>query len=63
MYKRLTDTTKELDGLYNKGLQRGYSIGWDWELLPLTIKLGTTSYIAAPPHQGKTEFWFEQMKI
>jgi hypothetical protein len=59
MYKRLTDTTKELDGLYNKGLQRGYSIGWDWELLPLTIKLGTTSYIAAPPHQGKTEFWFE----
>ena len=59
MYKRLTDVNTELENLYNKGLQRGASVGWDWKTFPFTIKLGTTTYLAAPPHQGKTEFWFE----
>lgn len=61
MYKKLTQVTNDLNKLYENGLQRGYSVGWDWDLFPYTIKLGTTSYIAAPPHQGKTEFWFEIM--
>ena len=59
MYKRLSQNKQELDALYQKGLQRGYSIGWEWNLLPMTIKRGSTSYYAAPPHAGKTEFWFE----
>lgn len=59
MYKRLSQTKQDLDKLYSKGLQKGYSIGWDWDLLPMTIKRGSTSYFAAPPHAGKTEFWLE----
>jgi hypothetical protein len=59
MYKRLTEVNTELEELHSKGLQRGYSVGWDWDKFPFTIKLGTTTYLAAPPHQGKTEFWFE----
>jgi hypothetical protein len=59
MYKRLIDVNKELEELHNNGLQRGASVGWDWDKFPFTIKLGTTTYLAAPPHQGKTEFWFE----
>ena len=59
MYKRLTEVQSDLENLHQKGLQRGASVGWDWSAFPFTIKLGTTTYLAAPPHQGKTEFWFE----
>jgi len=59
MYKRLTEVSSELEDLHQKGLQRGVSVGWDWSEFPFTIKIGTTTYIAAAPHQGKTEFWFE----
>jgi len=38
---------------------KGKSIGWDWELLPYTIKEGSTTYIGAAPASGKTELWFE----
>jgi hypothetical protein len=38
---------------------KGKSIGWDWDMLPFTIKEGTTTYIGAAPASGKTELWFE----
>jgi hypothetical protein len=38
---------------------KGKSIGWDWDMLPYTIKEGTTTYIGAAPASGKTELWFE----
>jgi len=38
---------------------RGKSIGWDWDMLPFTIKEGATTYIGAAPASGKTELWFE----
>ena len=55
MYKRLEDVNQGLNHLRENGLQRGYSIGFDWEDIPYTVKLGTTTYIAAPPATGKTE--------
>jgi hypothetical protein len=38
---------------------KGKSIGWDWDMLPFTIKEGATTYIGAAPASGKTELWFE----
>lgn len=38
---------------------RGKSVGWDWDMLPFTIKEGATTYIGAAPASGKTELWFE----
>ena len=55
MYRRLEDVNQGMNRLREHGLQRGNSIGFDWDLLPYTVKLGTTTYIAAPPATGKTE--------
>ena len=55
MYKRLEDIKEDLHTLRNKGFERGYSIGWDFEDLPITFKLGCTTYMAAAPASGKTE--------
>lgn len=59
MYKKLSQIQNELTDLREKGHTRGYSIGWDWELLPYTVKLGSTTYLAAPPASGKTEWILE----
>jgi len=59
MYKRLNEVQGELSDIRHQKNVRGKSIGWDWELLPLTIKQGTTTYIGAAPASGKTELWFE----
>lgn len=59
MYKRLLDVKTDLDYLREKGVDRGKSIGWRWDYLPLTIKEGCTTYIASAPASGKTEWWFE----
>ena len=55
MLKRLEDSSQDLNNLREQGYQRGASVGFDWELFPYTVKLGTTTYIAAPPATGKTE--------
>lgn len=55
MLKKLEDSIQDLNNLREKGYQRGASIGFDWELFPYTVKLGTTTYLAAPPATGKTE--------
>ena len=55
MYKQLKDVRNELKELQDKGLQRGYSIGWKFNDLPITFKLGCTTYVAAAPASGKTE--------
>jgi hypothetical protein len=59
MYKKLENIKPELDHYRTHGVERGKSIGWTWEQLPLTIKLGCTTFIGAAPASGKTEFWFE----
>lgn len=59
MYKRLTELNSELFTIKHEKIVRGKSIGWDWELLPFTIKEGCTTYIGAAPASGKTELWFE----
>jgi len=48
-----------MSDLRHKKNVRGKSIGWDWDLLPYTIKEGCTTYIGAAPASGKTELWFE----
>ena len=55
MYKRLEDVHQGMNQLREHGLQRGKETGFDWELFPYTVKLGSTTYIAAPPATGKTE--------
>lgn len=55
MYKRLSQVSTDLNRLREKGFERGYSIGWDWETFPYTVKMGSTTYIAAAPASGKTE--------
>jgi hypothetical protein len=59
MYKKLTDLNAEMFSIRHEKDLRGKSIGWDWDMLPLTIKEGTTTYIGAAPASGKTELWFE----
>lgn len=59
MIKRLENVKPELDKLREKGVERGASIGFEWEFLPYSVKLGCTTYIGAAPASGKTEFWFE----
>lgn len=59
MYKRLTELNAEMFSIRHEKDTKGKSIGWDWDMLPLTIKEGTTTYIGAAPASGKTELWFE----
>jgi len=59
MYKRLTDLNKEMFAVRQQVDVRGKSVGWSWDMLPFTIKEGTTTYIGSAPASGKTELWFE----
>jgi len=59
MYKRLTSVNNELFDIRQQKDVRGKSIGWDWDILPYTIKEGCTTYIGSAPASGKTELWFE----
>jgi hypothetical protein len=59
MFKRLSNVNGEMVDLRHKKNVRGKSVGWDWDLLPYTIKEGCTTYIGAAPASGKTELWFE----
>jgi hypothetical protein len=59
MYKRLKDLNAEMFSVRQQVDVKGKSIGWDWDMLPFTIKEGATTYIGAAPASGKTELWFE----
>ncbi len=59
MYKRLEEVSSELFAIRNELNVKGKSVGWDWNMLPYTIKEGCTTYIGAAPASGKTEIWFE----
>lgn len=59
MYKRLSNLNAELFEIRQQKDVRGKSIGWDWDILPYTIKEGCTTYIGSAPASGKTELWFE----
>ena len=56
MWQKIRDNLKELNDLRTEGHVKGYSIGWD---IPITIKIGCTTYIAGAPHDGKTEWWLD----
>ncbi len=55
MYKRLQDIQSDLNTLRTKGRVKGANIGWDYDILPYTVTLGSTTYMAAAPASGKTE--------
>ena len=55
-WHKVKDKQSELNDLRENGNQQGYTIGWD---IPITVKLGCTTYIAGAPHDGKTEFWLD----
>ena len=59
MWKRLDDIEEKLNQLRDKGVERGNSIGWNFDDLPFSVMLGRTTYIGAAPASGKTEWWFE----
>lgn len=59
MYKRLSEVNSQMHDIRHVKNVKGKSIGWDWDLLPYTIKEGCTTYIGAAPASGKTELWFE----
>jgi len=59
MYKRLTHLNAEMFTVRQQIDVKGKSIGWDWDMLPFTIKEGATTYIGAAPASGKTELLFE----
>mgnify|MGYP003112894370 CR=1 FL=1 len=58
-WHKANEKIKELNNLREQGYLKGYSIGWKFDSLPITIKSGCTTYVAGAPHDGKTEFWFE----
>jgi len=55
MIHQLTDVQGQLSDLRERGFVRGYTVGWDWDVFPYTVKLGSTTYIGAAPTAGKTE--------
>lgn len=59
MYKKLEQVQKELNQYRQVGAERGKSVGFNWEDLPITFKPASTTYIGAAPHVGKTEFIFD----
>ena len=56
---KANDKLQELNTLRTKGYLKGYSVGWAFDSLPITIKSGCTTYVAGAPFDGKTEFWLE----
>lgn len=59
MYKRLSEVNTEMHNIRQLKNVKGKSVGWDWDILPYTVKEGCTTYIGAAPASGKTELWFE----
>lgn len=56
---KLEDVNQELFKLRQEGIKRGNEIGWDFDKIGMSIKKGCTTYLAAPPATGKSEFWLE----
>lgn len=61
MYKKLEHIKQDLNHFRNNGVQRGKSIGFNFDRFPVSFKKGTTTYIGAAPHVGKTEFTFDML--
>jgi len=59
MYKRLSEVNTQMHDIRQLKNVKGKSVGWDWDVLPYTVKEGCTTYIGAAPASGKTELWFE----
>jgi hypothetical protein len=59
MYTRLQNLNSEMFEIRLQKDVKGKGIGWDWDMLPFTIKEGCTTYIGSAPASGKTELWFE----
>ena len=59
MYTRLQNISGQMLEIRQQKDVKGHSVGWDFDILPYTIKQGCTTYIGAAPASGKTELWFE----
>ncbi|MDD5353429.1 MAG: BT4734/BF3469 family protein [Candidatus Omnitrophica bacterium] len=59
LYYTLTDVEKEIDEKYEKGISRGYYVGWNVMHDFYTLKLGATTYLYGSPFCGKTQLWNE----
>lgn len=59
IYHRPNEIKKELDYLYQNGIQRGVYMGYDALKDYYSIKLGSTTYCMGSPFSGKSEFWFD----
>jgi twinkle protein len=57
--KQYSDVQGELDSLYDTGLIKGETIGFQDVDKLISFKKGATSYIYGTPASGKSEFWWE----
>ena len=58
-YYQLEEVTQDLNKLREKGLTRGFEVGFPFDKVGISIKKGCTTYIAGAPASGKSEFWLE----
>ena len=59
IYFTAFDKDKEIDDLFENGVQKGYHVGFE-EIKDLyTCKMGGTTYVYGAPFSGKSEVWFE----
>jgi twinkle protein len=57
--KQYSDVQGEIDSLYDTGLIKGETIGFQDVDKLISFKKGATSYIYGTPASGKSEFWWE----
>lgn len=58
---KVEELKSELTNIRNNGVKRGAYTGLESLYKKYSMKLGSTTYIYAAPHQGKTNFAFEMM--
>lgn len=59
IYYTLKDREKEIEELYENGLQKGADVGFDCLNEIMSVKLGCTTYVYGAPYSGKSQVWFE----
>jgi hypothetical protein len=57
------DKIKELNQLYEKGFEKGESIGWTSVDKIMSLKKGFPVFVAGAPHSGKSEVILEAMVL
>ena len=57
--RKYSDISDSLNTLYEKGLNKGATVGFSQMDNLISFKKGATSYIYGTPGSGKSEFWWE----